>query len=454
MRMIVFILIAYSFLYSGENFWDNLRSNYRQDGLAKCIGPRTPSFLWEYKFEAVGKENKENNVGKPYAVPFSSAVIAADSTLYAYNGGGILIAIKDDKVLWRETFGGGEYERNIAIDDEDILYFPILDNYTYYLVAYDPKQRYILWCSGLYGNYFVVLGPDDILYAGGNHTLSAYRKTDGAVLWGYSFSDGCSGWAYNNDRGLYYTSCSKAELIYTYSYREHRSIGDFYNPTPTSISNDGTIYFANRDKLYACIPGLYIKWSVSLGDTSTYQPCAVCPDGNIVIGTEAGYVYKIAKNSKILWKKYLSNALQWPTIDAEGKIFIGSYGFGMYCLSPEGDILYHIIPPQCGGQCLIGPGKRLYILDWDEVTCFNDKQGFNDEKISLKPLPTKFTIHPNPFRDRLSLELPSSGSVYSLTGQLIKTLSKGKHKIDTSSWKAGVYIIKCDKETKRIVKIE
>ncbi|MBN1232135.1 MAG: T9SS type A sorting domain-containing protein, partial [Candidatus Coatesbacteria bacterium] len=61
---------------------------------------------------------------------------------------------------------------------------------------------------------------------------------------------------------------------------------------------------------------------------------------------------------------------------------------------------------------------------------------------------------PNPFSSRLSLSLPSSGAVYSLTGQLIMKMNKGKHSIDTSKWREGVYIVKAGKECKRVVKVE
>ncbi|MBN1234104.1 MAG: T9SS type A sorting domain-containing protein [Candidatus Coatesbacteria bacterium] len=80
-------------------------------------------------------------------------------------------------------------------------------------------------------------------------------------------------------------------------------------------------------------------------------------------------------------------------------------------------------------------------------------EGFKD-KSSSSSLPTpSLSISPNPFSTRLSVFLPSSGAIYSLTGQLIINLAKGKYSIDTSKWREGVYIVKSGKETKRIVKI-
>ncbi|MBN1232300.1 MAG: T9SS type A sorting domain-containing protein [Candidatus Coatesbacteria bacterium] len=87
--------------------------------------------------------------------------------------------------------------------------------------------------------------------------------------------------------------------------------------------------------------------------------------------------------------------------------------------------------------------------------CFNpvDWTGFNNDTSSYSLPSPSFSSSPNPFSSHLSLSLPSSGAIYSITGQLIMNLPKGKHSLDTSKWKQGVYIVKSGKETKRIVKI-
>ncbi|MBN1232723.1 MAG: hypothetical protein JXA60_05165, partial [Candidatus Coatesbacteria bacterium] len=163
MRIFIMILVGFSLLW-GEHFWSDWRSNYRQDGLSPLIGPRDPNFLWEYEFGTVGKESKKNNLANPYYSPGATAVISSDSTVYAFSNE-CLMAIKDDQVLWRETFNS-DMDMNIVIDSEGILYFPVI-NSNHRLVAFDPKARIILWYSEQSwgtGTRNVTLGPDSILY--------------------------------------------------------------------------------------------------------------------------------------------------------------------------------------------------------------------------------------------------------------------------------------------------
>ena len=97
------------------------------------------------------------------------------------------------------------------------------------------------------------------------------------------------------------------------------------------------------------------------------------------------------------------------------------------------------------GACACGP---ILSSDRDDIIACH-----YDSIYHYSSIPVGFDEHPNPFTTRLSLTLPSSASIYSVTGTLIKILPKGKQEIDTRNWKAGVYIIKAGNETKRVVKL-
>ncbi|MBN1232509.1 MAG: WD40 repeat domain-containing protein [Candidatus Coatesbacteria bacterium] len=105
------------------------------------------------------------------------------------------------------------------------------------------------------------------------------------------------------------------------------------------------------------------------------------------------------------------------------------------------------------GTCL-----RTFSGHTQPVTCVKinpvNFTGFNNYNSSSSLPSHSLSISPNPFSSRLSLSLLSSGSIYSLAGQLIMKLDKGKHSLDTSKWREGVYIVKAGKECKKIVKIK
>ncbi len=112
------------------------------------------------------------------------------------------------------------------------------------------------------------------------------------------------------------------------------------------------------------------------------------------------------------------------------------------------------IPNTPSTQCLVRVTSRTGVPSDQSNAVFTiyEETGFSST-LFPKALPVALSASPNPFTSRLSLSLPSPAAIYSLTGSLIKTLPKGKHEMDTSSWKAGVYLIKCGKETKRVVKL-
>ncbi|MBN1232835.1 MAG: T9SS type A sorting domain-containing protein, partial [Candidatus Coatesbacteria bacterium] len=284
-------------------------------------------------------------------------------------------------------------------------------------------------------------------------------KTDGKTLWTYDLPEGEVGrTSYGSDGWLYFISYQNSIYgkLTRFDGKSSKDTGNFYRPSrELAIDKEGIIYFASvstPDTLFAYNPDLSLRWNAALDDTGrVYCSPAICPDGSIIVGSEGGYVHKVSKEGQYQWKsvKLEEAPIDFPTVDAEGKIFISSYG--TYCLSPNGDILYHITPN--AGQCLIGPGRRLYMLSSNRISCFNDKNDFQESNIIKESIPFKFNISPNPFRDKLNIKSNMSVTIYSLTGQLIKRIEKGENIINTRNWKEGVYIVKAGKECKRIVKL-
>ena len=83
-----------------------------------------------------------------------------------------------------------------------------------------------------------------------------------------------------------------------------------------------------------------------------------------------------------------------------------------------------------------------------------DKPGFSYSSTgSILPM-SVLSTHPNPFSDRLTINSPSLGAIYDLTGNVVTKLSKGKHTISTTDWQPGVYIVRNRTQTRRIVKLK
>ncbi len=195
-------------------------------------------------------------------------------------------------------------------------------------------------------------------------------------------------------------------------------LNSFRRSVTSPCFGNGKIYFCCRNfYCYAFDEGTGdTKWSYPVGSDS--DPCY--RDSIVYVGSFDSYIY--ALNS-------IDGTLEW-------KYKTGDVVDSSPCI--EDGVVY------CGSD-----DKYLYAIETYGYTGFK-----RSSNTTSNPIPSSLKAYPNPFRNTLSLDLPSQASVYSLTGTLIKTLPKGKNEIDTRSWKAGVYLSRCGKETKRVVKIE
>ncbi|MBN1232903.1 MAG: T9SS type A sorting domain-containing protein, partial [Candidatus Coatesbacteria bacterium] len=144
--------------------------------------------------------------------------------------------------------------------------------------------------------------------------------------------------------------------------------------------------------------------------------------------------------------------------DKNSNIFAYLHAYGLYdlaCYNSQGDTLWtRILDNYTSGfeMCLNVNGD--IVLGYHSIIyCYSTKTGFSSSTSSSYLPSQSLSASPNPFSTRLSVSLSSSGAIYSLIGQLIMKLDKGKHSVDTSKWREGVYIIKSGKECKRVAKV-
>ncbi|MBN1234092.1 MAG: PQQ-binding-like beta-propeller repeat protein, partial [Candidatus Coatesbacteria bacterium] len=159
-----------------------------------------------------------------------------------------------------------------------------------------------------------------------------------------------------------------------------------------------------------------LKWRYETGGLVRSSPCV--SDGVVYVGSLLYCLYAInCTDGTLKWRYQTGEYVDSSPCVSNGVVFVGSNDYHLYAIETYG------------------------------------YKGFKNNK-SASYIPAKsFSVSPNPFASSLSISSTSSASIYSLTGQLIMNLSKGKHSIDTSKWKEGVYIVKSGKEIKRMVKV-
>ncbi|MBN1232034.1 MAG: PQQ-binding-like beta-propeller repeat protein, partial [Candidatus Coatesbacteria bacterium] len=200
-----------------------------------------------------------------------------------------------------------------------------------------------------------------------------------------------------------------------------------------------------------------LKWRYDAGGLVRSSPCV--SDGVVYIGSDDHYLYAISSSDGTLkWRYQTDNWVSSLPCVSDGVVYVGSWDRYLYAInSSDGTLKWryqtgdYIWSSPCVSDGVVYVGSfdcYLYAIETYGYT------GFKDNK-SASYFPEKFlTISPNPFSTRLSISLPFSGAIYSLTGQLIIKLDKGKHSLDASRWREGVYIVKSSKECKRAVKIK
>ncbi|MBN1234105.1 MAG: PQQ-binding-like beta-propeller repeat protein, partial [Candidatus Coatesbacteria bacterium] len=262
-----------------------------------------------------------------------------------------------------------------------------------------------------------------------------------------------------------------------------------------AVDSDETCYAIDENNILNCIDSLgELKWtfnlgtltgtkSVSIGDSTIFYACdknllcirkdgtekwrygferteydgqgtpSITSEGNVVFrNNNYIYCFKPDGSIKFQWDSVERYYNAYPIIiDKENRIYEMDV-----CLDKDGNPLWENNTSTADRNLIMDKDGRLlranYQLNVYSVECFTSSNSFS-RTVFTSSLPTpSLSISPNPFSTHLSVSLPSSGAIYYLTGQLIMNMSKGKHSIDTSKWREGVYIVKSGKETKRLVK--
>ena len=105
--------------------------------------------------------------------------------------------------------------------------------------------------------------------------------------------------------------------------------------------------------------------------------------------------------------------------------------------------------------------NTVYLTSTDDYQCniidtiiyyIKDNSGIEQKE-------TTIAVHPNPFSDMITIELPipSEITIYNMSGQKVYQSDdkiSGEFELDTTSWKAGMYFIKTENCYNKIIKVK
>lgn len=106
-----------------------------------------------------------------------------------------------------------------------------------------------------------------------------------------------------------------------------------------AISDDGTVYFVAENSIVALDPTGKEKWRFQTGGNTIFGP-TIGPDGTIYQGSWDHYFYALAADGTLRWKYQTNGAISYPSsIGSDGTIYLG------------------------GGDAHAGPDSNVYAFD-------------------------------------------------------------------------------------------
>ncbi|MBN1233873.1 MAG: T9SS type A sorting domain-containing protein [Candidatus Coatesbacteria bacterium] len=341
-----------------------------------------------------------------------------------------------------------------------------------YEVAISTDGKFALTCSSdKDANYYSL--PD----------LALIRKLSGHIsgIYGICFSnDGTHAATGSQDQKAKYWNLEDGNCIYTLDHPSTVSAVDINNNGKYLLTGcwdrqlrlfdlqDGTLLrtftghtshitevrFSSNSKyiLSACQDYTMRYWDAETGqcltviqDTSQVYSAKLSPNGNnILSGNQWGMVrYWQTDGTRIMTFSSTHNGAV-RGVD----IFID----GLYGLSGGDDGYIKYFDITTGNLLLEIKANNIAVRS----VAFNPVEGTGfDTKTSTSCIPYNyFSVTPNPFNTHLTLSLPEEASIYTITGRLVKKLSKGNYEIDTKTWKSGIYLLKTSTEIRKIIKLD
>ena len=352
--------------------WTTFRGNGTRTGRAFLKGPRKAKLKWVFR-----------TGGRIYA----DAAVAADNTVYVASHDNHLYAVAaDGRERWSYDAGGKIWTSPAIARDGSIYFGSDADR----LVSLNPlgKERWIFSTEqppeqgdkANSGKWDVdtspLIAPDGTVIFGCNLFLYALWP-DGILRWHFKSGVGKSkifsspamapdGTIYFGTQGRYFFALGGNAKVLWHMKTE----GD--NDSTPAVGDDGTVYFGSDDKkVRAVVPGGNLKWEVFL-EAPVRAPISIGHDGTVFASTYGEKPFLVAldgQTGKEQWRFHIEpgkgafyGIQSGALVDSEGFIYFGGRDGYVYCLSPEGKLVWRYkTGDQVDSGPVMGPDGTIYI---------------------------------------------------------------------------------------------
>ncbi|MBN1232616.1 MAG: T9SS type A sorting domain-containing protein [Candidatus Coatesbacteria bacterium] len=367
----------------------------------------------------------------------------------------LLVYNPDHEILWKDGFSGeASYELmyfNTILRNRNIWVVGIVNSQDLYeegiICAYKDSGEKI-WSICFFGCF----------KTGGNSNLECMSIDKNNTVYIALCID-----RYSEKRLIY--AVDNGRIVWQKDYGENVVLFDA--PVLDDSNEETYVYLTyneleNNKTLLQCINGFNanILWNFEREFCNEPLPPAIGKSGNIYI-PDVTFLSKTNKLGEKISEKVLADTIiSPPVIDEDENIYIVTkekvISFDLnfkerWELSIDGF--------RRGVNIKLGEGKTIFV---GNLCCIRDKTGIEVSYPKSYSLPIKISLScsPNPFRDKLKIDLQSSSDedlkIYDITGRLLlnKSFSKGKHSFVWKASTSGVFIIKFGKEVKKAVRLE
>ena len=359
---------------AGSDGWTTFRGTGQRTGRANVVGPRSKKLKWVFRTQ-----------GRIFA---DAAITPDGKTIYVASHDRHLYAVTTEgREIWSYDAGGKIWTSPSISRDGTIYIGSDADRLA--AIAPSGAKSWVFETTmpakkgdkPEAGRYDVDTSPaimsDGSIVFGCHNNLFALRPLAGGVRWVFEagtgrvkiFSSpaiGRDGSIYFGTQGNYFFALSQSAKV-LWSMKTGKD-----NDSTPAIGDDGTVYFGSDDgKLRAVAPGGALRWETDVG-APIRAPISVGHDGTVFASTYGNKPFIAADQASggkatrrfhpLPGEGALVGIHSGALVDAPGYVYFGGRDHFVYCLSPEGKLVWkHETGDHVDSGPVIGSDGTIYV---------------------------------------------------------------------------------------------